>query len=91
MAHGTPLAIKGAENALGEAGPFMLDVGIASSYHIAKFWGLTQYTRSDEKPAKPAASVIALPDETAAAAQVRREPVETPPRRRRRELRSRAA
>ena len=64
MAHGTPLAIKGAEDALGEAGPFMLDVGIASSYHIAGFWGLTQHSRGDEKPAKSEASVIALPSTT---------------------------
>ncbi len=78
MAHGTPLAIKGAENALGEAGPFMLDVGIASSYHIAKFWGLAQYTRSDEKPVKPAASVISLPDGSNGRATPR-EPVETTP------------
>src|SRR6201999_565971 len=37
MAHGTPLDTK----AHGAAGPFMLEVGISSSYHIAKFFGLT--------------------------------------------------
>ncbi len=79
MAHGTPLAIKGAENALGEAGPFMLDVGIASSYHIAKFWGLTQDARGDEKPAKSEASVIALPDGSSGGSRPSREPVEAPP------------
>lgn len=36
MAHGTPL---GRDD--GKAGPFLLDVGIASSYHIARFFGLT--------------------------------------------------
>jgi poly(hydroxyalkanoate) depolymerase family esterase len=41
MAHGTPLAVGPGEDALGRAGPFLLDVGISSSYHIAKFWGLT--------------------------------------------------
>ena len=40
MAHGTPLASDG-DNAYGTAGPFLLDVGISSTYHIAKFWGLT--------------------------------------------------
>jgi len=41
MAHGTPLATgNGAEHA-GAAGAFLLDVGISSSYHIAKFFGLT--------------------------------------------------
>jgi feruloyl esterase len=41
MAHGTPLATGDGENAYGVAGPFLLDVGISSTYHIAKFWGLT--------------------------------------------------
>ncbi len=38
MAHGTPLATK---THGGTAGPFLLEVGISSSYHIAKFFGLT--------------------------------------------------
>nr|WP_246776773.1 PHB depolymerase family esterase [Microvirga sp. VF16] len=42
MAHGTPLAIGNDENSYGAAGPFLLDVGISSSYQIAKFWGLTK-------------------------------------------------
>ena len=41
MAHGTPLATGNDENSYGAAGPFLLDVGISSSYRIAKFWGLT--------------------------------------------------
>ena len=41
MAHGTPLATGGADDACGAAGPFLLEVGISSSYHIAKFFGLT--------------------------------------------------
>jgi poly(hydroxyalkanoate) depolymerase family esterase len=40
MAHGTPLAIGEAEGACGAAGPFLLPVGISSSYHIAKFFGI---------------------------------------------------
>jgi poly(hydroxyalkanoate) depolymerase family esterase len=40
MAHGTPLAIGGAEGACGAPGPFLLPVGISSSYHIAKFFGI---------------------------------------------------
>ncbi|MBD0415107.1 PHB depolymerase family esterase [Tianweitania sp. Rool2] len=39
MGHGTPLMTKGAEG-LGAAGPFMLDAGISSTRHIAKFWGI---------------------------------------------------
>jgi feruloyl esterase len=41
MAHGTPLAVGNGENSVGAAGPFLLEAGISSSYHIAKFWGLT--------------------------------------------------
>ena len=40
MAHGTPLAVGEAEGACGTAGPFLLPVGISSSYHIAKFFGI---------------------------------------------------
>ena len=41
MAHGTPLATGRADNECGAAGPFLLEVGISSSYHIARFFGLT--------------------------------------------------
>jgi poly(hydroxyalkanoate) depolymerase family esterase len=41
MAHGTPLATGDGENDYGAAGPFLLEVGISSTYHIAQFWGLT--------------------------------------------------
>ena len=40
MAHGTPLAIGEVEGACGAPGPFLLPVGISSSYHIAKFFGI---------------------------------------------------
>lgn len=39
MAHGTPLD-AGTDGSV--AGPFMLDVGVASSARIAAFWGLTE-------------------------------------------------
>lgn len=42
MAHGTPLASGAADHQCGVAGPFLLDVGISSSYHIAKFFGLAE-------------------------------------------------
>ena len=42
MAHGTPLATGTADGNCGAAGPFLLDVGISSSYHIAKFFGVAQ-------------------------------------------------
>lgn len=40
MGHGTPVA-PGREGG-GTAGPFLLDVGIASTRHIAAFWGLIE-------------------------------------------------
>jgi poly(hydroxyalkanoate) depolymerase family esterase len=42
MAHGVPLATGSGEKHCGVPGPFFFDVGISSSYHIAKFWGLTE-------------------------------------------------
>ena len=41
MSHGAPIAISTGEQRHGAAGPFSLDVGIPSSYHMTKFWGLT--------------------------------------------------
>ena len=40
MSHGTPLETGAGEGSIGAAGPFMLDVGISSSYRIAQSWGL---------------------------------------------------
>lgn len=39
MGHGTPLATSGPE-ACGATGPHMLEAGISSTRHIARFWGL---------------------------------------------------
>jgi poly(hydroxyalkanoate) depolymerase family esterase len=41
MAHGTPLATGNADSECGAAGPFLIEAGISSSFHIAKFFGLT--------------------------------------------------
>ena len=49
MAHGTPLAVGAAEGACGASGPFMLPVGISSSYHIAKFFGIAVARASTER------------------------------------------
>jgi feruloyl esterase len=45
MAHGTPLATGEVEGACGMAGPFLLPVGISSSYHISKFFGIVDVHR----------------------------------------------
>src|ERR1700738_912044 len=42
IGHGTPLATGDADEQCGVAGSFLLDVGISSSYHIAKFFNLTE-------------------------------------------------
>jgi poly(hydroxyalkanoate) depolymerase family esterase len=52
MAHGTPLAIGDGEEACGAPGPFMLPVGISSSYHIARFFGIAPARASEDKRAK---------------------------------------
>ena len=44
MAHGTPLGVAENEQRYGRPGAFMLEAGISSSYHIAKFFGLTERT-----------------------------------------------
>jgi poly(hydroxyalkanoate) depolymerase family esterase len=52
MAHGTPLATGKADDQCGAAGPFLLEVGISSSYHIATFFGLTE-TKNDRAAIVP--------------------------------------
>ena len=47
MGHGTPIATTG-PNSYGVAGPFMLDVGISSTFHIARSWDLTDAAESVE-------------------------------------------
>ncbi|MCX7314064.1 MAG: PHB depolymerase family esterase [Alphaproteobacteria bacterium] len=53
MAHGTPLATSEAVGACGEAGPFLLQVGISSSYHIAKFFNLAVAHPRESQRAQP--------------------------------------
>jgi feruloyl esterase len=42
MAHGVPVEPGSRESQCGAAAPFALDVGISSTYPIAKFWRLTR-------------------------------------------------
>jgi sugar (pentulose or hexulose) kinase len=49
MGHGTPLATGGGDHQCGAAGPYLLEVGVSSSYHIAKFFGLTGAARKATK------------------------------------------
>ena len=58
MSHGTPLAIGESEGACGAPGPFLLPVGISSSYHISKFFGIAHAAMSaddNEQSSRPSA------------------------------------
>ena len=61
MAHGTALATGPSEEHVGVPGAFLLDVGISSSYHIAKFWGLTGHPRAIAIRRSEFASIVPAP------------------------------
>jgi feruloyl esterase len=54
MAHGTPLSVGEGADQCGASGAFLLNVGISSSYHIAKFWGLADRVCAAAKDEEPA-------------------------------------
>jgi poly(hydroxyalkanoate) depolymerase family esterase len=56
MAHGTPLGKAENDERYGRAGPFLIEAGISSSYHIANFFGLTS---SVPKLAKASSRAVA--------------------------------
>lgn len=67
MAHGTPLDTGCAETGCGAAGAFLLDVGISSSHHIARSWGLTGSAYEADMPlARQPASERTAPAESPA-------------------------
>jgi poly(hydroxyalkanoate) depolymerase family esterase len=54
MAHGVPIDPHG-EDGCGAAAPFILDMGISSTRHIARFWGLADRTsQTSSAPHRPA-------------------------------------
>jgi poly(hydroxyalkanoate) depolymerase family esterase len=61
MAHGTPLGIGDNDARYGIKGAFMLEAGISSSYHIAKFFGLTGWIRQAKPAAAPRLAVADSP------------------------------
>ena len=61
MGHGTPLETKAHG---GTAGPFLLEAGISSSYHIAKFFGLADEAHEGARRSRTTAREVPLvPDE----------------------------
>ena len=64
MAHGTPLATGAEHDQCGATGPFLLEVGISSSYHIARFFGLAANRGAPESLRRPPSThVREIPDE----------------------------
>jgi poly(hydroxyalkanoate) depolymerase family esterase len=59
MAHGTPLGIAANDERYGEAGAFLIEAGISSSYHIAKFFSLTEQIRQPTEKAVDAVRPVA--------------------------------
>ena len=51
MSHGVPLGVGENNEQFGVEGAFQIEVGISSSYHIARFFGLTE--RVHQSKAKP--------------------------------------
>jgi poly(hydroxyalkanoate) depolymerase family esterase len=62
MAHGTPLGVGDNDERYGAQGAFLIEAGISSSYHIANFFGLTEWIRQPE--AAPAAAAKETAKET---------------------------
>jgi poly(hydroxyalkanoate) depolymerase family esterase len=52
MAHGTPLGTADNDERYGAQGAFLIEAGISSSYHIANFFGLTEWIRQPRKTTK---------------------------------------
>jgi poly(hydroxyalkanoate) depolymerase family esterase len=57
MAHGTPLGIADNDERYGAQGAFLIEAGISSSYHIASFFGLTEWIRQPKAAAKDKAAL----------------------------------
>ncbi|MDB5575431.1 MAG: esterase [Bradyrhizobium sp.] len=73
MAHGTPLGIGDNDERYGAQGAFLIEAGISSSYHIANFFGLTEWihlaARDASKQAAKASSTEATRETEKAAAK----------------------
>ncbi|WP_407186244.1 PHB depolymerase family esterase [Bradyrhizobium centrosematis] len=62
MAHGTPLGLADNDQRYGVEGAFLIEAGISSSYHIAKFFGLTDWiAEAARAEARPAAKPVLSP------------------------------
>jgi len=79
MAHGTPLGTADNDERYGTQGAFLIEAGISSSYHIANFFGLTEWIREPKESAKESAKEPAKTSSTAASKRpVKKVPVTSP-------------
>jgi poly(hydroxyalkanoate) depolymerase family esterase len=58
MAHGTPLGNADNDETYGAQGAFLIEAGISSSYHIANFFGLTEWIRPPKAAPAETAKVV---------------------------------
>jgi hypothetical protein len=56
MAHGTPLGTGDNDERYGAQGAFLIEAGISSSYHIANFFGLTEWISQPKEVEKQAST-----------------------------------
>jgi len=63
MGHGVPLATGVRGGGYGAPGAFFLDVGIASTHHIAHFWRLHESYLEAPRAAQPISAPIRIPQE----------------------------
>src|SRR6202042_3074677 len=81
MAHGTPLGTADNDEQYGAQGAFLIEAGISSSYHIANFFGLTEWIRPPKEVAKEATKEAAkeVAQKAAKPAGASKEPVKKIP------------
>ena len=59
MAHGTPLGTADNDERYGAQGAFLIEAGISSSYHIANFFGVTEWIRPPKVASRKASKEVA--------------------------------
>jgi poly(hydroxyalkanoate) depolymerase family esterase len=67
MAHGTPLGVADNDERYGAQGAFLIEAGISSSYHIARFFGLTEALHLPEAAETSTKKASVIPEEWTAA------------------------
>src|SRR5260221_9498046 len=79
MASGTPLGSADNDERYGAQGAFLIEAGISSSYHIANFFGLTEWIRQPEVVPAEAAKETARETAKQAAKQTAKQAVKPTP------------